>query len=225
MALAYVWTALRKFVLEVTDGALRGLGIPHTPAIKAALIAATVAFIVLANTATVRTATMLAGITVPPEVAPPDWAAAAEPLRPWVDQASVVLTTSDLEALYFFGDYDVLINKSRHWELPERVEFGRDPRTGRPIVSTPELVALLIDCFPDGLIVTSEHRWRVSHQLDDAVANLIIERTVPLELPRSSQMMAFRWERSPGKAVPAECANLPVRRHGAPGNAAAIRDQ
>jgi hypothetical protein len=136
-----------------------------------------------------------------------------------------VLSSSDIEALYFLGGYDVLINESRLSELPERVEFGRDPRTGRPVVSTPESVALVIDCFPVGLIVTGEHRWRVSHQLDDAIADLITKRTIPLELPRSSRMMAFRWERPPGEASPPTCADLPIPSHGAPGNAAVIRDQ
>jgi hypothetical protein len=190
------------------------------------LIAGTVGFILLANTALIRTATMLAGITVPPEVRSPDWAAAAEPLRTWLDQASVVLTTSDLEMLYFISDYDVLINKSRLSELREQVEFGRDPRTGRPVVSTAESVALIIDCFPDGLIVTSKHRWRVPHQLDDAIADHIVEHTVPLELPGSSQMMAFRWEATPGALAPAACADLPrMRRSGGPGSAAVTNHQ
>ena len=226
IALAYVWTRLRGFVLDVTDRALDGLGIPRKPVIKAALIVASVAFVVLANTATVRTGTMLAGITVPPEVDPPDWAAAAEPLRRWLEQADVVLTTSDLETLYFLGRYDVLINKSRLSELKNRVEFGRDHRTGRPVVSTPESAALLIDCFPDGLLVTSKHCWRISHQLDDATADVIIRRTVPIELPKSSQMMAFRWEREPGQAVPAACADLPpIQGNGGRRSAAPTHDE
>jgi hypothetical protein len=197
-----------------------------------ALIAASLGFVLLANTATVRTATMLAGVAVPPEVNPPDWQAGAEPLRPWLDQASVVLTTSDIETLYFLGHYDVLINKSRlselheTSELHEMVEFARDPRTGKPVASTPESVALIIDCFPDGLIITSKHRWRVTHQLDDAVADLIIKRTVPLELPRSSQMMAFRWERFPSASAPATCADLPpMHRQGGSRGAAVTSGQ
>jgi Dolichyl-phosphate-mannose-protein mannosyltransferase len=225
IALGYVWTRLRAFVVEVTDGAMRGLGIPRSPAIGAVLIAATIGFVLLANTAMVRTATMLAGVTVPPEIDPPDWAAAADPLRRWLDQASVVLTTSDLETLYFLGDYDVLINKSRLSELPERAEFGRDPRTGRPVVSTPESVGLIIDCFPDGLIVTSEHRWRVTHQLDNAVADLITKRTVPIELPRSSQMMAFRWEGTPGAPALAACVDLPRMQRDGPGSASVTSDR
>jgi Dolichyl-phosphate-mannose-protein mannosyltransferase len=225
MAFAYVWARVREFTLEVTEGALRGLGIPPSPAIRTALIAATVGFVVLANTAVVRTAAMLAGITVPPEVTPPDWGAAAEPLQPWLHQASAVLTTSDIETLYFLGDYDVLINKSRVSELPERVEFGRDPRTGRPVVSTPESVALIIECVPNGLIVTSKHRWRVTHQLDDAIADYIIDHTVPLELPRSSQIMGFRWERPPSLSAPAACAELPPIPRAGAGRAAVTSGQ
>jgi hypothetical protein len=112
----------------------------------------------------------------------------------------MVLSSSDIEALYVLHRYDVLINKNRLSELRERVELSRDPRTGRPVVSTPESVALLIDCFPDGLIVTSEHRWRVSHQLNDAVANYIIEHTVPLELPKPPQMMAFAGSGRPTRS-------------------------
>jgi hypothetical protein len=213
MALAYVWTSVRGFVLQITEGAMRGVGMPPSRAVGTALIAATVAFVLLANTAVIRTATMLAGVAVPPEVDPPDWAAAAESLRPWLDRASVVLTTSDIETLYFYGRYDILINNSRFSELAEPVEFGRDPRTGRPIVTTPESVGLIMDCSPDGLIITSKPRWRVTDQLDSAVADLIIKRTVALELPRSSQMMAFRWERpSGGASVPAACADLPPMR-------------
>jgi hypothetical protein len=226
MAFAYVWTRLRGFVLEVTNGALRGLGIPPSPAIVTALIATALGFLLLANTATVRTATMLAGIAVPPEVTPPNWAAAAESLRPWLDQASAVVTTSDIETLYFLGDYDVLINKSRLSELPEVVEFARDPRTGKPVVSTPESAGLIMDCYPDGVIITSKHRWRVTHQLDDAVADLVVKRTVPLELPRSSQMIAFRWERPPNASAPAGCADLPLmHRQGGPRSAAITSGQ
>jgi hypothetical protein len=226
MAAAYVWPGLRGFVLGVIYAALRGLGIAPSPAIKTTLIAATLGFVLLANTATVRTATMLAGVAVPPEVNRPDWAAAAEPLRPWLDQTSVMLTTSDIETLYFLGDYDVLISKSRLSELPGGVEFARDGRTAKPVVSTAESVALIMDCFPDGLIITSKPRWRVPHQLDDAVADLIVKRTVPLELPRSSQIMAFRWERMPSTGASVPCTDLhPMQGAGGSGSAAVTTDQ
>lgn len=220
IAFVAVLAGLRRFLAATAERALGAIGVVPRTYLVTGVLAASIGFVVLANTATVRTVAMLAGVTVPPEVRHPDWAAAAEPLRPWLDQASVVLTTSDLEMLYFISDYDVLINKSRLSELPEAVEFGRDSRTGRPIVSSPESVALIIDCFADGLIVTSKHRWRVPSQLDDAIADYVIRHMVPVDLPRSSQIMAFRWERPPGAAVPATCADLPIGNRGAPDNAA-----
>jgi hypothetical protein len=221
IAFVAVVTGLRRFLLATAEAALGAIGVVPRTYLVTAVLAASLAFMLLANSATVRTVAMLAGVTVPPEVKHPSWTAAAEPLRPWLDHASVVLTTSDLEMLYFLGDYDVLINKSRWSELSEKVEFGRDTRTGRPIVSTPESVGLIIDCFPDGLIVTSRHRWRVSHQLDDAIADLIIKRTVPIELPRESQIMAFRWERAPSAVAPVTCGDLPpMHRNVGPGSVA-----
>jgi hypothetical protein len=210
IAFVAVLAALRRFLVATAERALHAIGFAPSRYLVTGVLAASIGFIVLANTATVRTAAMLAGVTVPPEVTPPDWAAAAQPLRPWLEQASVVLTTSELETLYFLGDYDVLISKSRLSEVPERHEFGSDPRTGRPIVSTPGSVGLIIDCFPDGLIVTSKHRWRIPHQLDDAIADYIIRHTVPIDLPKSSQIMAFHWERPPGAVAPATCADLSI---------------
>jgi hypothetical protein len=228
IAFISVVRASSSFLGMTAERAVGALGLAPRPYLVRAVLAATIGFMLLANSATVRTPAMLAGVTVPPEVKHPDWAAAAEPLRSWLESSSVVLTTSDLEALYFLGGYDVLINKSRWSELTGsgRIEFGRDSRTGKPIVSTPESVALIMDCIPDGLIVTSRHRWRVSHQLDDAIANLIVRRTVPIELPRASQMMAFRWERPPGAATPTACADLPVLQDdGRPEDAAAAGAQ
>jgi len=210
IALACVMTSLRNFIVDIAGRGLATLGITPKASLITTVIACTIGFILLANTASIRGVAMLAGITVPPEVTPPDWAAAAEPLRPWLEKASVVLTTSDIETIYFLGHYDVLINKSRQSELPRKAEFERDPRTGRPVVSTPEAVGLVIDCFPNGVIVTSKHRWRVPEQLDDAIADYIIRHTAPIELPRSSQIMAFRWERTSSDVAEATCADLPI---------------
>jgi hypothetical protein len=208
MAFAYVWSGVRGFVSEVTNGALRGLGIPPLPAIKTALIAATVAFVLLANTATIRTATMLAGVAVPPERPYPRWWDAAEVLKPLLSQASVVITSSELDALYYLGDYDILLEKSRMSEQPPpAAEFDRDPRTGRPIVSTRESVDRIMRCFPNGLIIIDDFRWRNSAYLDDATADLIVQRTEPIPLPTGSRILAFHWTNGENDASEA-CTDL-----------------
>lgn len=208
MAFAYVWGRVRGFVLEVTDGALRGLDIPRLPAIRTASIAAGVGFVLLANTATIRTATMLAGITVPPEVPAPRWWEAAEVLAPWLNQEAVVITSSELEALYYLGDYDIMLSKTRLSDrLEEGAEFDRDPRTGRPVVSTPESVNRIMNCYAEGLIVVDEFRWRRPAYLDDATADLIVQRTDPIPLPSRMRILAFRWANGDTRTSEA-CADL-----------------
>jgi hypothetical protein len=139
---------------------------------------------------------------------PPRWWEAAAVLEPWLDQASVVLTTSELDALYYFGDYDVLLEKSRLSEQPSPVaEFDRDPRTERPIISTPKSVALIIDCFPDGVIVADTYRWRNPAYLGDATADLIVQRTEPIPLDANARILAFRWAHGDTRASEA-CADL-----------------
>ena len=64
-----------------------------------------------------------------------------------------MLTTNELSALYYLGRYDVLVSKSRLSEIRDGGEFSLDPRTGRPVIATPKSLALIMDCYPDGLIV------------------------------------------------------------------------
>jgi hypothetical protein len=208
MAFAYVWARLRGFVLDVINSALRGLGISPSPAMTTVLLSATVGFVLLANTATIRTATMLAGIAVPPERPYPRWWDAAEALEPWLSQASIVITASELDALYYLGEYDILLEKSRISEQPPpSVEFGQDQRTGRPIVSTPESVDRIISCFPDGVIVTDDFRWRRPAYIDDATADLIVRRTEPIPLPSETRILAFHWANRGVRTSP-DCADL-----------------
>jgi hypothetical protein len=48
-----------------------------------------------------------------------------------------------------------------------------------------------MSCFPDGLIVTDEFRWRRPAYRDDATADLIAQRTKPIPLPSDTRVLAF----------------------------------
>ena len=77
------------------------------------------------------------------------------------------------------------------------------------MIATPESVALIMDCYPDGLIVSSGARWRDPAVLDDAVANLVEAAAEEVELPAFG-MKAYVW-RQPDDARRAEaCARLPA---------------
>jgi hypothetical protein len=213
IALAEVWPRLRRFLEDAGTRALARLGFGRLgrPGAYAAL-AVVLVFGVVANGAWVRTAATMFDIVIPPMARPADWAAAKASLAPWLADAAIVLTTSELEALYYLGRYDALISKSRLSELRDGGEFSIDPRTGRPVITTPESLALIMDCYPDGLIVSSGLRWRNPEQLDAAVANLVEARTE--EVPLSAfDMQAYVWrQREPDDARRAKaCTRLPAR--------------
>ena len=64
----------------------------------------------------------------------------------------MVLTPSDLHFLYYLGDYDFVVNPNRLSEIQGH-EFSLDPRTGRAVVGTADSLDLIMQCYPDGLIV------------------------------------------------------------------------
>jgi hypothetical protein len=183
-----------------------------------ALVGAGILFLLLANPAWLRTATLLADIPVPPEEPYVHWDEAADELAPWVQRAAVVITTSELETLYHLGRYDILLSRSRLSEMqPNRQhEFGTDPRTGRPVVSEAATIGRIMDCAPSGLLVTVAHHWNRNFQADAETRELVEARARPLPLPPRSRILAWTWEQPAGWTAPADCAALPPAARGAP---------
>jgi 4-amino-4-deoxy-L-arabinose transferase-like glycosyltransferase len=211
LALAEIWLRLRSFLEDAATRALAWLHLGRLgrPGVYAAL-GVVLVFTVVANGALVRTAATMFGFVIPPMQTPPNWAAAKDALAPWLADAAIVVTTDELSALYYLGRYDVVINKSRLSELRGAGEFSLDPRTGRPVITTPESLALIMDCYPDGLIVADGTRWRDPVHVDAAVIHVIEARAEEVELPAAA-MHAYFW-RQPDDAGRAEaCAHLPAR--------------
>jgi hypothetical protein len=88
-------------------------------------------------------------------------------------------------------------------------EFTLDIRTERPVVATPDAVDKIIDCFPTGLLVTPTFRWRNQPMIDDSVADLVVRRMEPIDLPDGSRIKAFRWSHPPTGRQ--DCPVLPHR--------------
>jgi hypothetical protein len=161
-------------------------------------------FLVLANAAFVRSAFLLADIRVPPQPARVNWQAAQPMLASHLARADVVITTNELEALYHLGDYDILLSRSRLSEMRGATDFDEDWRTGKPVVGSLEAVASIMDCFETGLIVSGRTHWRPS-VLDEPTTEFIIRRTQRLDLPASSNVLAYSWERPAGVESPEGC--------------------
>jgi hypothetical protein len=213
IGLAALWPRLRHAVQDLGYDLGPALGIAGTwgRRLGFALVTAGGLFLLLANPAWLRTATLLADVPVPPEEPYVYWREAADELAPWLRRADVVITTSELETLYHLGRYDVLLSRSRLGELQpaQRHEFGRDWRTGRPVVSDASSVARIIDCNASGLVMTVAHHWSRTFQADNATKLLIEERARPLPLPPRSRILAWHWEQPAGWTAPSDCAALP----------------
>jgi hypothetical protein len=211
IAFAEIWPRLRRFLEEVGTRALAWLGLGRLgrPGVYAAL-GVILVFTVVANGAFVRTAATMFGFIIPPMQTPPDWAAARDTLAPWLTDAAIVLTTDELSALYYLGRYDVLISKSRLSELRDGEDFSLDPRTGRPVIGRRESLVLIMSCYPDGLIVSDDSRWRNPATIDDTLIHLIQAHAEEVELPAAA-MRAYFWQKPDDAGRAEACGRLPAR--------------
>ena len=173
IALAELGPLLVRCIASATPSALRAVD-PSLAnrAGRAIVIGLGVLFLIASNGAPAKTLLKLAGvrligedggaeITTRPSRA--DWSAVRAPLAPWLSTASVVLTSHDVETLYALGRYEITINANRMTEVTGRswpqlvasgqsAEFKVDHRTGRPVISQPELAApghALLSGWPD----------------------------------------------------------------------------
>jgi hypothetical protein len=219
LALAWLGPRLRRLAADLLASLAPVVALPPPwpERLAKALLAGGLLFLLLANTATIRTAAMLAGITVPPELPPTRWDLARPALEPRLREAEIVLTTAELETLYFLGDYDMLVSASRLSEMAERQELAPDPRTGRPVIATAASLAAVLDCYATGLVVSPRQRWAVPSQLAPELAELLAARAEPLPLPPASRLVAYAWRHPPAAPRPEACAELPAPRRAGPG--------
>lgn len=222
IALAEAWPFLRRCLATTTHGALYRL----TPAFatrsgRTVLLALSVLFLVAANGAPARTLFKLAGLNVVAEGGSAeirearriaDWAAVREPLSAWWNTSDVILTSHDVQTLYFLGDYDIVINNNRMSEIGGGPEFDRDPRTGRPVVSEPASLELILECYGDGLVVAVASQWRTDEAIDAAVAEVIEAAATPLPLPEGAGIVAYYWQGTAQRPRPEACGALPPPR-------------
>jgi len=169
------------------------------------LPAAAVLAVVIVNPWWLHSAAMLAGLRLPIEEVPTRWSLAAPRLRPLLREAGVVVSSFDLEPLYYLGRYDILYNLTRQSELPpgERRDFGIDPRTGRAVIGSVAALARIVACHEDGIFLSDRRHWRLSHQVDDAAKAWVEAHLEPVPLPAASRVLAFRWRHEVDPSDPA----------------------
>jgi hypothetical protein len=208
IALASLWSMLRDIVVAVTDR-VAGYARPGwQQPLRWALIAGSLAFLLLANGSAARTMLRPLGIHLG-EGFSAGWPAAVPELERWVNQADVVLTSHELHMLYCLSRADVVVSKERLAEFAD-TDFARDPQTGLPVISSPASLELIMACYPTGVLVTNTTKgWRALTVINDQTANLVVNRIMPVELPAGSKLMPFRWQKAGCEDPPAACAPIP----------------
>jgi hypothetical protein len=224
IAFAALVPLLRRLIARATPRALNSLGSGlATRATEATVIGLGVLFLIGSNGAPAKTLFSLAGIKMFAEGSGAgmttgqfraDWEAVIEPLEPWLSNASIALTSHDVETLYTLGRYDMALNANRISEITgslsgQEGEFEIDFRTGRPVISTPDSLRLVMACYPDGLIIAKAGSLRSDEGIIDPVADVIEADTKPIPLPSETRILAFHWEHPIPDPAPAACATLP----------------
>ena len=179
-------------------------------AVATIVMALALIILILGNPFWLRTAAVIGNVALPGEEPATDWRAARDALAPWVAQADIMITTEELGAIYFLGRSDIRFSPSKFNEIPldQRFEFGIDPRTGRPIITKPESVERLIECFPSGFIVGPSKHWGDPILISDVIQAILRRHARPIGVPERSHLYAWGWKRRPASAQPPNCSNL-----------------
>lgn len=226
IALAELGPLLVRCIAKATPRALRNLAPSLANRLgQVVVIGLGVLFLIASNGAPAKTLFRLAGVRLIAEGGGAEirdsgptanWPALREPLSAWWNSADVILTSHDVQTLYFLGDYDIVVNNNRMSEMSvSGGEFARDVRTGRPVVSEPESLRRILACYPSGLLIADAAQWRTEEAIDAEVADVIEAVAMPVPLPDEIGVLAFRWQHPADRPRPQACATLPPVREAA----------
>ncbi|MEO1240130.1 MAG: hypothetical protein AAFW64_10920 [Pseudomonadota bacterium] len=140
------------------------------------------------------------------------WTEASEMVRPWVEDRAVIISTEEMRAVEWLGDFDIGYNKPRFSELlfmigPDVMPFTEDGRSGRPIAGEISDMITVMRCHPVGVALSDAH-WaygRSATTLHDAIVELGGEAT--RDVRGGVSMVAWRFDGGP--VGDADCSVLP----------------
>lgn len=131
----------------------------------------------------------------------PDWESAVPHLAPLVDSVQVVVGEPDMKLVHYLGDLDYILyagnlaGMSRDGESIEMApEFTIWRKVGRPLMSRPESLEIIMSCYATGLLVAEKHIWGWRWGVPRETAEFIEQHMRVVDLPEESGVLAFRWE-------------------------------
>ncbi|MBK8907748.1 MAG: hypothetical protein IPM60_07545 [Rhodospirillales bacterium] len=161
-----------------------------------------------------RSAAILAGLTDTPLKLDDRWPEVSEAVKPWLTADRVVVSDSELHGLYYLGRLDFAVSRTALAGTSGNGPFSYDHRTGVSFANNAESMALIMDCFPRGLIVLTEDYWTREYSENSALAGFVAQRTTPVALPERFAMRALIWDGLPPERAsacqPVYDARMPV---------------
>lgn len=188
-------------IVPALGAVMRDFGWPRW--LSSTVLAASAAFILLSHGLTASTAKLALGQT--PDTRK-DWRGAAELLGDW-HGIPFRMTTHELQTVAYVGDYDILVSISRLSDLPELTEFGRDVRTGRPIIASADAIGVVLACQRDGVLLSSP-KWLEEAQLGQAMTEALRAEGLATEHRTAGDVSVMRWF-DPARRPP-DCSAYPL---------------
>jgi hypothetical protein len=227
IALAAILPALRGY-LATTAGAAFGHFLPARalPAATWLALAVTVGFVLVTNVAVKRSVELAMGKDRAMLLGKPriEWRDVGALTEPWLRDGALVVTTEEMQAVQWLGDFDLGFNRPRFSELSfmtgaaDTPPFTSDPRTGRPLIGDLDDMVAVVECVPVGIVIANQP-WEAS---TTALALSEAARMSGAEITLTGQdgLALFGWHRPPGPERDADaCAAVPVTQD----NGAALR--
>jgi len=145
------------------------------------------------------------------------WPEAREMAAPWLKEGAVVVTSEEMLAVRWLGDFDLAYNKPRFSELlyklgPLTPPFTADRRTGRPVIGEFGDLARVIACEPVGIFITNAN-WLGGSGLPLRLAQVAQATGAEFTAERGQGMALLGWRRGPDAPRPQlahSCRTLPI---------------
>ena len=210
---------LRAVLGEFRTFAGRWLGRRTAAAAAVGILAVSLVFAAWGNAAFSYTARMVVGDDAgwPFDVlyrGEADWRGVAEDLGREIREASAVVTSTELKAVYFLGRNDVILSANYLGVTEEgepREAFSRNWKTDVPMMVRPGSVEQVVGCRPSGLILVEDNHWRQSWSVPNETADTVEALTQRVALDPGRRIHAFRWDHGDDFDPPeVACEGLPI---------------
>lgn len=208
---------VQEFMLASTKGALAPF-LPGGGLRAAAGVALTVSLLFLfgANAAFERSINLVRGqpSNILLDKARWTWPQAQELAAPWLAEGAVVITSEEMLAARWLGDYDIGYNRPRFSELqftidPDVPPFTIDPRLGRPSIGLFEDLERVIICEPVGIFITNK-RWLDRGGAALRMAELAQKTGASFITQRGAGMGLLGWRREGDVSDGTDCSDIPT---------------